>query len=133
MREIQETEVRKQKVASLALVLKERCSAMTLDSAFSCPFCSQVSHDDRQERGQSSSQRNWEVSYRMRRGNVRKVMEVVSNWTNPFEPSEELVSISSGCVVTETIKSDLLATKETGTERERNRSFDSICWGQTAE
>ena len=47
---------------------------------------------------------------------VRKVMEVVSNWTNPFEPSEELASLSSGCVVTETIKSDLLAAKEKGTE-----------------
>ena len=42
--------------------------------------------------------------------------EVVSNWTNPFEPSEELASLSSGCVVTETIKSDLLAAKEKGTE-----------------
>ena len=47
---------------------------------------------------------------------VRRVMEVVSNWTNPFEPSEELSSLSSGCVVTETIKSDLLAAKEKGTE-----------------
>ena len=35
---------------------------------------------------------------------------------NPFEPSEELASLSSGCVVTETIKSDLLAAKEKGTE-----------------
>ena len=47
---------------------------------------------------------------------VRKVMEVVSNWTNPFEPLEELTSLSSGCVVTETITSDLLAAKEKGTE-----------------
>ena len=47
---------------------------------------------------------------------VRKVMEVVSSWTNPFQPSEELSSLSSGCVVTETIKSDLLAAKEKGTE-----------------
>lgn len=43
---------------------------------------------------------------------VRKVMEVVSNWTNPFEPSKELASLSSVCVVTETIKSDLFAAKE---------------------
>ena len=47
---------------------------------------------------------------------VQKVMEVVSSWTNPFQTSEELSSLSSGCVVTETIKSDLLAAKETGTE-----------------
>ena len=47
---------------------------------------------------------------------VRKVIEVVSSWTNPFQPSEELSSLSSGCVVTETIKSDLLAAKEKGTE-----------------
>ena len=47
---------------------------------------------------------------------VRKVMEVVSNWTNPFEPLEELASLSSGCVVTETIKSDLLVAKDKGTE-----------------
>ena len=47
---------------------------------------------------------------------VRKVIEVISNWTDPFEPSEELTSLSSGCVVTETIKSDLLAAKGKGTE-----------------
>ena len=35
---------------------------------------------------------------------VRKVTEVVSNWINPFGPSEELASLSSGCVVTEMIK-----------------------------
>ena len=46
---------------------------------------------------------------------VSKVMEVVSNWTDPFEPSEELASLSSGCVVTETIKLDLLAAKDKGT------------------
>ena len=45
---------------------------------------------------------------------VRKVMEVVSNWTDPFEPSEKLASLTSGCVVTETIKLDLLAAKEKG-------------------
>ena len=43
-------------------------------------------------------------------------MEVVSNWTNSFEPSEELASLTSGCLVTETIKSHLLAVKEKGTE-----------------
>ena len=43
-------------------------------------------------------------------------MDVVSNWTNPFDSSEELASLSSGCVVTETIKSDLLAAKDKGRE-----------------
>ena len=47
---------------------------------------------------------------------VRKVMEVFSSWTNPFEPSVELARLSSRCVVTETIKTDLLAAKEKGTE-----------------
>ena len=40
---------------------------------------------------------------------VRKVMEVVSNWTDLFEPSEKLASLTSVCVVT-----DLLAAKEKG-------------------
>ena len=42
-------------------------------------------------------------------------MEVVSNWTDPFEPSEKLASLTSGCVVTETIKLNLIAAKEKGT------------------
>ena len=42
---------------------------------------------------------------RMRRDeeDVKKVMEVVSNWNDPFEESEELVSISSGCVASDNI------------------------------
>ena len=47
---------------------------------------------------------------------MRKVMEVVSNWISSFQPTEELASLSSGCLVTENIKSDLLASKEKGTE-----------------
>ncbi|KAL9973341.1 hypothetical protein ACROYT_G019783 [Oculina patagonica] len=44
---------------------------------------------------------------RMKRDkHVRKVMEVVSNWKDPFEPSKELASLSSGCVATETNKLD---------------------------
>ena len=54
---------------------------------------------------------------------VSKVMEVVSNWTDPFEPSEELASLSSGCVVTETIKLDLLAAKD----KLRNSSSHRVC------
>lgn len=46
---------------------------------------------------------------------VRKVVEVISNWRNPFEPSEELLSISSGYVASESMKQDLLLAKEKGT------------------
>ena len=31
-----------------------------------------------------------------REDDVKKVIEVISNWRNPFEPSEKLSSISSG-------------------------------------
>ena len=47
---------------------------------------------------------------------VRKVMEVVSNWNNPFNESEELVSISSGCVANNDIKEDLLSARQKGND-----------------
>ena len=46
---------------------------------------------------------------------VKKVFEVIRNWCNPFEPSAELLSISSGYVVSESMKQDLLLAKEKGT------------------
>ena len=45
---------------------------------------------------------------------VKKVFEVISNWYNPFEPSEELLSLSSGYVASESMKADLLLAKEKG-------------------
>lgn len=55
-------------------------------------------------------------SARMKRDeeDVKKVIEVISNWRNPFKPSEELSSISSGYVTSERIKQDLLQAKEKG-------------------
>ena len=49
-------------------------------------------------------------SARMKRDedNVKKVFKVISNWRNPFEPSEELLSLSSGYVASESMKADLL-------------------------
>lgn len=46
---------------------------------------------------------------------VKKVIEVIGNWRNPFEPSEELLSLSSGYVANESMKQDLLMAKEKGT------------------
>lgn len=46
---------------------------------------------------------------------VKKVLEVISNWRNPFERSEELLSLSSGYVASESMKADLLLAKEKGT------------------
>ena len=43
---------------------------------------------------------------------VKKVMDVVQNWCNPFEPSDELVSLGSGYVAHESLKRDLLQAKE---------------------
>lgn len=56
-------------------------------------------------------------SARMKRDedNVKKVFEVISNWRNLFEPSEELLSLSSGYVASESMKADLLLAKEKGT------------------
>ena len=46
---------------------------------------------------------------------VKKVVEVLRNWRNPFGQSEELTSLSSGYVASESMKRDLLMTKEKGT------------------
>ena len=43
---------------------------------------------------------------------VKKVFEVIRNWRNPFEPSAELLSISSGYVASERMKQDLLAKEK---------------------
>lgn len=47
---------------------------------------------------------------------VKKVMEVVGNWNNPFEESEELVCMSSGSVASISIKEDLLTARKKGTD-----------------
>ena len=46
---------------------------------------------------------------------VKKVCEVIKNCCNPFEPSAELLSISSGYVASESMRQDLLLAKEKGT------------------
>ena len=43
---------------------------------------------------------------------VQKVMEVISQWRNPFETSEDLVSLSSGSIASNTLKEDLLKAEE---------------------
>ena len=42
---------------------------------------------------------------------VNKVMKVISSWRDPFEESEELVSLSSRCVASESSRQDLLTFK----------------------
>ena len=66
-----------------------------LELLFRCwILCWHVSYDDRQQRG------NWEVSKYMKRNekDIRKVRlsAIQGNWTDPFEPSEELASLWSG-------------------------------------
>jgi len=39
---------------------------------------------------------------------VKEVFKVIRNWCNPFEPSAELLSISSGYIVSESMKRDML-------------------------
>ena len=46
---------------------------------------------------------------------LKKGFEVIRNWCNPFEPSAELLSISSGYVASERMKQELLLAKEKGT------------------
>ena len=43
---------------------------------------------------------------------VKKVMEIVSNWMNHFEKSEELVSLSSQSVASDSLNEDVLKPKE---------------------
>ena len=69
--------------------------------------------------GEEESQRRLHKetgSARMKRHeeDVKKVIEVISNWHNPFEPSEELLCISSGYATSDSIKQDLLEAKEKG-------------------
>ena len=37
-------------------------------------------------------------------------------WSDPFEESEDLVSLSSGCVASESIRQDLLTAQKKGTD-----------------
>ena len=43
-------------------------------------------------------------------------MEVVRNWCDPFQPSDELTSLGSGYVAEESLKCDLLGAKEKGSK-----------------
>ncbi|XP_048584137.1 uncharacterized protein LOC125563185 [Nematostella vectensis] len=43
---------------------------------------------------------------------VRNTMEVIRHWRNPFEPSDELVSLSTGSVASTELTKDLLEAKK---------------------
>ena len=43
---------------------------------------------------------------------VKKVMEVISQWRNPFETADDLVSLSSGSIASSALKEDLLKAEE---------------------
>ena len=45
---------------------------------------------------------------------VQKVMEVISQWRNPFETADDLVSLSSGSIASSALKEDLLKAEEKG-------------------
>ena len=45
-----------------------------------------------------------------------KILEVFSDWVDPFETYDDLASLSSGNVASENTKQDLLNAKEKGTE-----------------
>ena len=43
---------------------------------------------------------------------VQKVMEVISQWRNPFETAGDLVSLSSGSIASSALKEDLVKAEE---------------------
>ena len=45
---------------------------------------------------------------------VRKEVEVLETWINPFHPSEELSSVSSGAVASKDVEDELLGAKKIG-------------------
>ena len=45
---------------------------------------------------------------------MKKIIEVMEGWRNPFEASDELVVLRSGHVADENVKQDLLMAKEKG-------------------
>ena len=45
---------------------------------------------------------------------VQKVMEVISQWRNPLETADDLVSLSSGSIASSALKEDLLKAEEKG-------------------
>ena len=45
---------------------------------------------------------------------VQKVMEVISQWWNPFETADDLVSLSSGSIASSALKEDLVKAEEKG-------------------
>ena len=42
---------------------------------------------------------------------VQKVMEMISQWRNPFETADDLVSLCSGSIASSALKEDLLKQK----------------------
>lgn len=78
-----------------------------------CCFRRQVSKDDSKcsRKPTQTAQRGSPARMKRDEDDVKKVFEVISNWRNPFEPSEELFSLSSGYVVSESMKADLLLAK----------------------
>ena len=45
---------------------------------------------------------------------VQKVMEVISQWRNPFETADDPVSLSSSSIASSALKEDLLKAEEKG-------------------
>lgn len=43
---------------------------------------------------------------------MKKVMEEISQWRNPFETADDLVSLSSGSIASSALKEDLLKAEE---------------------
>ncbi len=62
---------------------------------------------------------------------VKKVVEAINVFKDPFETSEELVSLSSGCVADEIITKDLMEAKERGKTALRSFVRDRLAAGST--
>ena len=77
--------------------------ALSIDAALSHP------QDERKGHKEPGS-----VRKRKDEEDVQKVMEVISQWRNPFEPADDLVSLSSGSVASNALKEDLLKAEEKG-------------------
>lgn len=75
-----------------------------------CREMASTHHDDK-----SKAQKEFGSGRKKRdEEDVQNVMEVITHWRNPFETSEELVSLSSGSVVNDSLKEDLLTAREKG-------------------
>ena len=83
--------------------------------------CREMTTTENSSENRQTHKENGQSRMKKDEADVQKVISTVLGWCNPFESSEDLTNISSGCVADASITKDLLDAKETG-----ERAFKSF-------